>query len=398
MRVQELRITPIDSGQRGLVKVIFEMGSTTHEIYFKSDNAALTANAEAFIALALVPCMKRGISLAVNGEVSQKFLDAIEIISDIYQAWETGFRKVEIKNVIPIKRSSPETGRSAAFFSGGVDSFFTLLKHRTEITDLIFLHGYDIGLQKNALRNRVSETVRQIASDLGKNVIEIETNLRSFLSFHEVDWEKLGHGPALVSVGLLLSPMLTRIYISSSLTYGVLYPGGTHPFLDPLWSTEGLQFVHDGCEATRVTKAKMISQYDLALKSLRVCWENPHGAYNCGVCEKCIRTMINLLAAGSLDRCTTFDAELDPKRVARIRLEGEAQCALAMQNLRALESRQTDREIYYALRKAVTRAQRREALRRCAIALFPRVHQGLLWLDRSARRIYRTLKFLFVIH
>ena len=130
-RLRELRITPMDAtGQYGLVKVKFEMGSALHEIFFRSKNVALEGNMEAFIAFGLLPCMKRGSPLVVNGEVSERFLDALDLISDIYEAWEPGLRKVEIRNAIPIKRRPPQTTRVAAFFSGGLDSFYTLLKHR----------------------------------------------------------------------------------------------------------------------------------------------------------------------------------------------------------------------------------------------------------------------------
>ena len=160
----------------------------------------------------------------------------------------------------------------------------------------------------------------------------------------------------LASIGHLLYPIVSKIYIPATYSYHML-PCGSHPLLDPLWSTESIQFVHDGFDATRVAKAKLVSTYDQALKSLRVCWDNPcDGACNCGVCEKCIRTMINLYVSGSLDRCTTFDVTLDPKCISRVGLATEGQRGFAEENLRALGNRQTDREIYNALRKSLDRS------------------------------------------
>ena len=38
------------------------------------------------------------------------------------------------------------------------------------------------------------------------------------------------------------------------MTYAHLGPLGSHPLLDPLWSSEDVELVHDGCEATRLDK------------------------------------------------------------------------------------------------------------------------------------------------
>ena len=41
-------------------------------------------------------------------------------------------------------------------------------------------------------------------------------------------------------------------------------------------------------------------------KFLRVCWKNNSQELNCGRCEKCVRTMVSLAAAGVLPKCETF--------------------------------------------------------------------------------------------
>ena len=59
-------------------------------------------------------------------------------------------------------------------------------------------------------------------------------------------------GGFLASVGLCLQKVFREVLIAASDTYGQLVPWGSHPHVDPLWSTESLAFVHDGCEATRL--------------------------------------------------------------------------------------------------------------------------------------------------
>jgi hypothetical protein len=250
------------------------------------------------------------------------------------------------------------------FFSGGVDSFYTFLKRRDEITDLIFVHGFDVRLDDAPLRRMTSEMVRRVASRFGKRVVEVETNLRSLLDPY-AHWRDHAHGAALATVGHLLSGSFGRIYISAAYSYAGLMPNGTHPLLDPLWSTEALDFVHDGCEASRLDKVAFIAQHEVALENLRVCWKNSDGAYNCGRCEKCMRTMIGLYVVGALDRCTTFDRPLDPKRVRRMVVPDAHRRTYLEEMLEILEGKPDDLGICRALRRVVNRPQWQVRLEDC---------------------------------
>ena len=146
-------------------------------------------------------------------------------------------------------------------------------------------------------------------------------------------------------MALGLKGLWNTVMIPAAQTYADLYPGGTHPLMDPLWSTESVRILNDGAEATRIAKVARIAQSDTALGHLRVCWENRQGRYNCGRCEKCIRTMINLKIAGVLDRCTTFDRPLDYRDIARITLKSPAQRSLMLQNYQAAKESGSDPQL-----------------------------------------------------
>ena len=66
-------------------------------------------------------------------------------------------------------------------------------------------------------------------------------------------------------------------------------------------------------------KLRVIIQYPEAFSRLRVCWQNT-GNYNCGVCEKCVRTMLALRALG-VDRCAMFSEILTPELVRQQKLD-----------------------------------------------------------------------------
>lgn len=166
-------------------------------------------------------------------------------------------------------------------------------------------------------------------------LLNVETNLRS-LSDEYVSWG-MYHGAALASVALAAASLFRKVYIPSSYSYAELFLWGSHPLLDPLWSTEATTLVHDGCEAGRLEKIMRISAHDAARQHLRVCWENVAQQYNCGTCEKCLRTMIGLRIAGALERCSTFDRPLDPAAVARMRLRTAGASVFLEENLKALD-------------------------------------------------------------
>lgn len=351
------RVASIESENvNGLSTITAEIGTGTHSrsIFFRTQDAVLTPNSEAWFCLAFLPGMKHGGDLCIDAPLSPKLLGAADRLSDIYCSWYPNFHSAKLLGA----SSSSVPGRSgegvATFFTGGMDSFYTLLKHRDEITHVIFVHGVDVGLRDTRLRRQVSEMLERVGREFGVGVVEIESSIRGFFEFHQINWE-VGHGAAFACIGHLLAPTFKRIYIPSSFTYAELFPWGSHPLTDPLWSSEGLEFAHDGSEATRVQKAALLAKSDLALQSLRVCFHNLDSAYNCGRCEKCVRTMINLHAAGALARCTTFPNQLDLKRIKRLAIMKDAERAFLKENLRALENRPEDRELYEILLRLLQR-------------------------------------------
>lgn len=338
------------------INVTFHIGDKKHTVFYRSmSNTVLSENPESYLAAALLPSMKcGGEGIKIKGDMSQKFISNVSTIQDIYSMWDTSLSRVRIKTEKPvIKKNNPSGKRVGAFFSGGVDSFYTFLKHQDQITDLIFVHGFDIRLSDTVLRKKVSLKIREIASNFGKNLIEIETNIRELLNPY-IHWQ-LAYGAALAAVGHLLYPHLHRIFIPTNHTYVDIMPGGSHPVLDPLWGSETLSFINDGCEATRVKKVSLVSNYEIALQSLRVCWKNPNSEYNCGRCEKCLRTMINLEVSHALHDCKTFDKTLDIKRVSKIVALSENVRSYVRENLDALENSQGNQDLKKALQKVLNR-------------------------------------------
>jgi hypothetical protein len=317
--------------------------------------------ADAFLAAALMPAMALREPLQVESPVSQRLLASVPAIQDVLDAWGR-HSEVERGTIAAYARTAveataraagdaaPPASGAASFFTAGVDSFYTALQHRDELSALIYVHGFDVPLDAHELRDSVGAGVRAAAAGLGLPLLEVETNVRA-LADRCLFWEDF-HGAALASVALLLSARFGRVYVPATMTYAMLNPLGSHPVLDPLWSTEDVQLVHDGCEATRRDKLRALAECEPARRWLRVCWENREGSYNCGHCEKCLRTQVELRLLGmgdafeSMPPMSLTDLEAVPVRF------GAAQWRAA---LHAAEERGRDPELAAAIREALRR-------------------------------------------
>jgi len=347
MRIRDIKLG--DNNHR--IETQLDFGADQISIYYQSKSLPLSDNLEAFISLALVASMIHQEDIQAYGHASQRYLNNLTAIQDFFLRWKPHYRRVEIHNIEPVIKTASSGNRIGVFFSAGLDSFYTFLKHELEITDLIFIHGFDIPLNKHTLRQQASEAVHKVADYYGKGVVEIETNANQFIARYVSGHQ--GYGAFLASVGHLLYPHFSRIYIATGHTFDTLdIMEGSHPDLDHLWSTEALEFVSDGVEATRMDKAASIAQSEVALQTLRVCVENRDGAYNCGKCPKCLRTLINLRMAGAGDQCSSFNYPLDLRRVGRIRPHGNKRVFLE-EILAKLEESHTDPELENAVRKAL---------------------------------------------
>ena len=335
----------------GLPAVEFELqgAGTRSQLFFRASEPVLEASSEAFVACSLLPAMASGVAIELAGPVSVRLVSALPTIVDIMTAWNTQLTRVSFPSLVPVanRRSSP--GRVGAFFSGGVDAFYTFLKHRDEVTDLVFIHGFEIPLKNGDLRRLAATSVDAVASEFGVGVVHVETNLKPVLDSF-AHWRS-GIGPALATIGHLLAPAFERLYIASSVHYRDLFPWGTHPLLDPLWSSEALGFVHDGCEARRVEKVEFIADFDAVLSNLLVCHPQHFkggDVYNCGRCQKCVRTMIALEVAGKLSQCTSFNRPLNGPSVAALSASEETR-AFYQENLEALRRQRTRPDLQRAL-------------------------------------------------
>jgi hypothetical protein len=295
--------------------------------------------------------MTRGGTLRVHGTVSGGLLAATDGIQNFYLSLLPWLKrvKVEVDGILGDGSDNRprDGGIEATTFTGGVDSFHTLFSHRDTLSLLVFAHGHDIPLGESPLRHRVSRSLQLAAGRVGLPLLEVETNVRSF-SDPLVSWSTF-HGAAVAALGLLLAGTAGTFYIPATYAGRNLFPYGSHPDLDPLFSTGRVRIVHDGCDRSRAEKIAGLVSHDVFLETLRVCWKNPGGVYNCGRCHKCLRTMADLRLNGALERCTTFAEPFSIEELLRLPLRKRSMRAYFEDTLAFARRVGTDPELEAAL-------------------------------------------------
>ena len=329
---------------------------------------------EAALAASLLPAMRRGGTLAMSDPISPRVLRNQREFQAIQRAWsqewpfnDPPLQEVEVvAPVRPVERQAA-TGRVAAFFSGGVDSWSTVLGEEG-ITDLIFVRGIDILSRfrhQEGLADRVEARLQDAADELGMRLHSVETNLRDLSEATGATdplarWEAY-YNSALAAVALFLGPLFDRILISTEFAYRDQPNLGSSWMVDQLWGDENLEISDVGGLHSRVERIEQIATHPVVRKTLRVCWLNPDGAYNCGRCRKCMVTMATLQAFGSLEQCETFPSELDLERLEELvvgELRIPSQLAFCEEALEAM--RRSDKpELVGAFEKVVANGRRK---------------------------------------
>ena len=344
------------------VSSVLRLAGEDISVRFRVSSTPVFTGVEPFLAVSLLPAAKLGLPLETRAECSPLFLQGLESILEKFCRWDTSLSKIPVR--APAARVAEPTGlrRTGSFFSGGVDSFDTLFHHRDQISDLVFVHGFDIPCDKELFYRQTADLYEDAARTLGKRLVRVWTNVRQF-SDRFVNWGVFEHGPALGAVALLLGLQLERVLIPGEYfpPDSVPPPRGSHPDTDPLWSTEHLAVVHDGHDRTRPHKIGQIYCHEVVQRLLRVCWASQGETYNCCACSKCLRNMAILRAYGVLDRFTSFPRKLDLKRLSRLPLDrGEWRDMLA-ETLQILGRSSGDPKLEKAIRHCLSASRGRRA-------------------------------------
>ena len=352
MKIENLRIEQHGSSVRSIATLIWEnRDRSAQDIYFETTEefaSDLSCNPHAFLIAGIIPAMRYGEArIAIDEAICPQLREGLITNMNWLSHWYgEGRQPIPIKAPVQSKltaRGTPD--RAGLLFSGGVDSLAALRnnrlhfpkEHPKSIKDGLLAYGLLKGEDEfNPAFKRVIGAVSEIARDADMTLIPINTNIYTHLRDLDLDfsfWRYEYQGAALSSIGHAFSNRLSTVSIAATYDLANLDVWGSHPLLDANFSDSNVQIQHENLALSRLAKTKLIADWDVALKNLRVCNKSQiyeHNRLNCGKCEKCVRTITALLALNLLHKTDTFSTlditESHLVKSARISDPYEASC------------------------------------------------------------------------
>ena len=246
-------------------------------------------------------------------ECDETFLQSLEVIKKSLQRFYPG---MNFRGNIRVNKSVRSTdhafARSMSLFSGGIDSYATLIRHQAENPILFTVYG----------KGFAPYSIVKIAMDVSKkNGLELRTVRNNPYSILDIpmlaiyrnkiggDWyQRVMHGLALLGLCAPITYVdrIGTIYIAASATKEFKQPWGSCPEIDNHVRWSGTNVIHDGFDLSRQQKLFLIADY-IRKKNCQIYVHScnfPNLPKNCGICEKCSRTIVGFELAG-----------IDPTRV-----------------------------------------------------------------------------------
>jgi hypothetical protein len=258
---------------------------------------SVTELADPFVTAMIFPAMRSATALRVHGSVSRSLLRNLDEFQAAWSCWQPDrYHAINIIADEEVAENAAASDKAVAAFSGGLDSCFTAWRHtrgdcgrlKRNLKAALMVHGFDIPLHEADVFSRAAENSQAIVKSVGLEFIPMACNFRAFGD----DWED-EHGAALASCLSLLSKGFSTGLVAGSHVYDtLLFPWGSNPLTDPMLSSDSFSIVYDSAGISRLQKAKGISEWEEAMRLLRVCWKGKHKDRNCGSCLRCIATAL----------------------------------------------------------------------------------------------------------
>jgi hypothetical protein len=268
--------------------------------YFRSPTKTMRQSGDVLFCLGILPAMELGVDLVITEPVDGQLLDNGDAIQAQMLEWYPWYHRV---NILAERGQSSDPGLhgSGLFFSGGVDSSYSLAVESRRLDALVTIAGIVAGVEIEEHALLMKSNLEHAASAFNLEPIIVETNIRE-LSDRLIGWLEY-YGSLLASIRHMLADHLdNQLIAATDFEVCRTRPYGSHPHLDPLFGTDRARIEHHGIE-DRFVKIRKVAEDGRLLEILQVCYKSNA---NCGVCRKCSYLIESLDVLGKLDRAHSF--------------------------------------------------------------------------------------------
>lgn len=279
--------------------------------------------------------------IRVEGSICPRLREGLETAMAIFSMWYAHCRPLAIeptKGFVPAL-PHPDAG-PASFMSGGVDALALLranrldypLDHPGSIRTCLLLFGLnshvfagtDVRPERLAAFEVHLERMQQLAERANFYLVPIHTNIRTLYDDFRA-WTDVGFAAGIICTALTLPERISSAWLASGGVGVGRQPCGSHPLLDHHFSTAAVEVHHGQAALSRLEKTRLVAEWEDARPLLRTCFylDIPRdGRINCETCEKCVRTMLALVALGRLQQVSAFTCDdVTPGMLEVVRIE-----------------------------------------------------------------------------
>jgi hypothetical protein len=261
-----------------------------------------------FIAVSLVQyAASEGCDLHVEGPVSAAQLERLDELQTIWSVWRPDkFRRIELSADEEVALPSSD-GRGGAVmgFSGGVDAGFALAAHSSRslgrmsrAVELgVLVVGWDLKHGDHEALTRARASAQRALDEYGVRLAVVSSNWRQefcnawFMSFNSGLTSILHTFSASCSAAIHATDHSYRLELR-------MPPYGSNMAVNHLLGNPWFPVISTGGTHRRIERVEFLGDHPVLLEELRVCYQADAGGSNCGHCEKCVRTQLELRAVG----------------------------------------------------------------------------------------------------
>lgn len=256
-----------------------------------------------FAAAAAPVAWAAGARLTV-GELDRDFMASLESCKDYFRSRFAGRWSFDSSlEASPVANECAPTG-AGMLFSSGLDSLTTYIRRKAENPELFTVFGADIPLAHADFIKLCKTRFETLAREHGARLRYIHTDIREALDFDRLRrYSRNWYGD--VAHGLMMSALvapasygrLRTLYVASCAHRARMgHSCGSDADLLERVRWAGAAVKNDNQDLTRSEKiALYLKDNETFYPSLRVCWMQ-FKSLNCSRCEKCLRTICELLA------------------------------------------------------------------------------------------------------
>ena len=242
--------------------------------------------------------MRLGRSLYIDGTGTLDSEKNAKKLSEIWESWlPYHFSSIKVK--FKEAREKNNTNGTLCFYSGGIDSTYSLLKrHKKGLgQDLITIHGMDYKVHDIKRFEELKEKTKPFSSMISGNHIFVTSDAYNLYRKHRVNPEgaHVSHIFSLAGNTFLFSENYNEINIAADYRLDqqfITYPWGSNSVTNKYFSDGTTRLVTLDDDVTRCEKLPLVITSVEALASVSFCTDYKSRPLNCGVCSKCMRTKV----------------------------------------------------------------------------------------------------------